>query len=160
MKHGPNFAGVAALIGDPARANMLNALMHGAALTATELALEAGVTKQTASSHLARLRDAKLVAIEKQGRHSYYRIADTDVATALESLTSVAARLAPLRTRPGPKEPALRRARVCYDHLAGDLGVAVFDAREREAHLEETRRCDAHAARRKVLQRTRRRLTG
>lgn len=139
MKYGPNFAGVAALIGDPARANMLSALMHGAALTATELALEAGVTKQTASSHLARLREAKLLAIEKQGRHSYYRLADKDVAALLESLMGVAARLAPIRTRPGPKEPALRRARVCYDHLAGDLGVAVFDALVGEKRIAQKR---------------------
>jgi DNA-binding transcriptional ArsR family regulator len=128
MKDGPKIAGVAALIGDPARANMLTALMHGQALTASELALEAGVTKQTASAHLGKLSDAELVIAEAQGRHRYYRLADPDIAHALESLTTVAARAKGLRTRPGPKEPALRRARVCYDHLAGDMGVALFDA--------------------------------
>lgn len=128
MKDGPNIAGIASLIGDPARANMLTALMHGAALTASELALEAGVTKQTASAHLAKLTQAELIAAEAQGRHRYYRLFDADVARVLEELMGVAARSKALRTRPGPKEPALRRARVCYDHLAGELGVALYDA--------------------------------
>jgi DNA-binding transcriptional ArsR family regulator len=128
MKDGPIIAGVAALIGDPARANMLTALMHGAALTASELACEAGVTKQTASAHLAKLANAELIAAERQGRHRYFRLADADVARLLESLMGVAARTRALRTRPGPKEPALRRARVCYDHLAGDMGVALYEA--------------------------------
>ena len=126
MKYGPDIARVAALIGDPGRANMLTALMGGAALTASELALEAGVTKQTASSHLSKLSEAGLVALERQGRHSYYRLAGSGVAEALEALMGIAARSR--RTRTGPKEPALRHARVCYDHLAGDLGVRVFDA--------------------------------
>lgn len=128
MKDGPQIAGIAALIGDPARANMLTALMHGAALTATELALEAGVTKQTASAHLGKLSDAELITAEAQGRHRYYRLADPDVAKVLESLMGVATRSKALRTRPGPKEPALRHARVCYDHLAGDLGVGLYDS--------------------------------
>jgi DNA-binding transcriptional ArsR family regulator len=128
MKDGPKIAGVAALIGDPARANMLTALMHGAALTASELALEAGVTKQTASAHLSKLAEAELITAEAQGRHRYFRLADADVARVLESLMGVAARAKALRTRPGPKEPALRHARVCYDHLAGDMGVELFDA--------------------------------
>ena len=128
MQDGPNIAHVAAAIGDPARANMLSALVGGAALTASELALEAGVAKQTASSHLARLSDARLVAVEKQGRHHYYRLADGEVARLLENLMGVAARKAPARARPGPKEPALRHARVCYDHLAGALGVTLLDA--------------------------------
>lgn len=128
MRHGPKIASVAALIGDPARANMLGALMHGGALTASELALEAGVTKQTASAHLAKLHKGGLVAVEAQGRHRYYRLADSDVADLLETLMGVAARAKALRTRPGPAEPALRRARICYDHLAGELGVALFDA--------------------------------
>jgi DNA-binding transcriptional ArsR family regulator len=128
VKEGPDIARVAAMVGDPARANMLTALLDGVALTATELTLEAGVTKQTASSHLAKLEDAGLVAVEAQGRHRYYRLADADVAGLLETLMGVAARAKALRARPGPKEPALRRARLCYDHLAGDLGVALFDS--------------------------------
>lgn len=127
MKHGPGISRIAALIGDPARANILTALVGGAALTASELTLEAGVTKQTASSHLSKLAEAGLVSIEKQGRHRYYRLADDDVAQLLENLMGVAARAKETRVRPGPKEPALRHARVCYDHLAGDLGVALYD---------------------------------
>lgn len=128
MRDGPNIAAIAAMVGDPARANMLTALLNGAALTASELALEANVTKQTASSHLGKLEDAGLVAVEAQGRHRYYRLADADVAGLLETLMGVAARAKALRARPGPKEPAMRRARLCYDHLAGELGVALFDA--------------------------------
>ena len=127
MKTGPDIALVASLVGDPARANMLTALMSGRALTATELAHEAGVTPQTASSHLARLQEGGLVAIEKQGRHRYHRLTGPDVAIVLEGLMGLAARVGHLRTRTGPKDPALRRARVCYDHLAGDLGVQMFD---------------------------------
>lgn len=128
MREGPNIAAIAAMVGDPARANMLTALVNGEALTATELALEANVTKQTASSHLSKLADAGLISVEAQGRHRYYRLADADVAGLLETLMGVAARAKALRTRPGPKEPALRHARLCYDHLAGDMGVALFDA--------------------------------
>jgi DNA-binding transcriptional ArsR family regulator len=117
MRDGPNIAAIAAMVGDPARANMLTALLNGDAFTASELSLEANVTKQTASSHLAKLVDGGLVAVEAQGRHRYYRLADADVAGLLETLMGVAARAKALRTRPGPKEPALRRARVCYDHL-------------------------------------------
>ncbi|MEQ1493428.1 MAG: winged helix-turn-helix domain-containing protein, partial [Terricaulis sp.] len=80
MRDGPNIAAIAAMVGDPARANMLTALLNGDAFTASELALEAGVTKQTASSHLSKLVDGSLVAVEAQGRHRYYRLADADVA--------------------------------------------------------------------------------
>jgi DNA-binding transcriptional ArsR family regulator len=128
MREGPNIAAIAAMVGDPARANMLTALVNGEALTATELALEANVTKQTASSHLSKLEAAGLIAVEAQGRHRYYRLADADVAGLLETLMGVAARAKALRTRPGPKEPDLRHARLCYDHLAGEMGVALFDA--------------------------------
>jgi DNA-binding transcriptional ArsR family regulator len=128
MKAGPDIAMVASLVGDPARANMLTALMSGRALTASELSQEAGVTPQTASSHLAKLEAGGLVEPEKQGRHRYYRLADPDVADVLERLAGLAARTGHMRVRTGPKEPALRRARICYDHLAGDLGVQMLDS--------------------------------
>src|SRR5262249_18720821 len=112
---------------DPARANMLTALMHGRALTATELAQEAGVTLQTTSGHLSRLEAAKLLRVEKQGRHRYFTLSGEDVAEVLEGLMGLAARTGHLRTKLGPKEPALRQARICYDHLAGDMGVWAFD---------------------------------
>lgn len=126
MKSGPNIATIAALVGDPARANMLTALIGGQALTANELALEAGVTPPTASGHLGRLLDGGLLAVERQGRHRYYRLSDPEVAGALESLMTLASVANARRTRPGPRDPALRRARVCYDHLAGEQGVALF----------------------------------
>jgi DNA-binding transcriptional ArsR family regulator len=128
MKDGPSFAPIAALAGDPARANMLAALLGGMALTASELAAEAGVTPQTASSHLARLESGGLIAAERQGRHRYIRLANGDVGAMLEAIMGVAARAGHLRTRPGPRDPALRMARVCYDHLAGEMGVHLLDA--------------------------------
>jgi DNA-binding transcriptional ArsR family regulator len=128
MKEGPSIAAVAALAGDPARANMLAALTSGQALTAAELANEAGVTAQTASSHLAKLESGGLIAAVKQGRHRYFRLAAADVADMLETMMGVAARTGQMRTRPGPSDPALRMARVCYDHLAGEMGVRMFDS--------------------------------
>lgn len=127
MKDGPNIVGIAALIGDHARAEVLTALMTDRALTATELAAVAGVTKQTISAHLAKLLAAGLVIAEPQGRHRYFRLADRDVAQLLESLMGVAFRTGALRLRPSPREPALRQARVCYDHLAGEFGVAIHE---------------------------------
>src|SRR5437763_8894433 len=128
MKAGPDIALIAALVGDPARANMLTGLMTGRALTATELAHEAGITPQTASSHLSKLETGGLIEQEKQGRHRYYRLADPDVAGVLEGLAGLAARAGHMRVRTGPKDPALRRARICYDHLAGDLGVQMLES--------------------------------
>jgi DNA-binding transcriptional ArsR family regulator len=132
MKAGPDIAMVAALVGDPARSNMLTALMTGRALTASELAQEAGVTPQTASSHLAKLEAGGLIEPEKQGRHRYYRLTGADVAGVLEGLAGLAARAGHMRVRTGPKDPALRRARICYDHLAGDLGVQMLDSMKRQ----------------------------
>jgi DNA-binding transcriptional ArsR family regulator len=137
MKAGPDIAMVAALVGDPARANMLTALMTGRALTASELAHEAGVTPQTASSHLAKLEGGGLIDQEKQGRHRYFRLTDPDVAGVLEGLEGLAARAGHLRVRTGPKDPALRRARVCYDHLAGDLGVQMLDSLKKQRLLRQ-----------------------
>jgi len=127
MKEGPDISQIGALIGDPARANMLTALMGGQALTATELAGAAGITLQTASSHLSKLEGGGLVVQRKQGRHRYFALADDEVGLLLESIMGFAANRGLLRTRPGPKDPALRRARVCYNHLAGDFGVRMLD---------------------------------
>ncbi|HEX9770332.1 MAG TPA: winged helix-turn-helix domain-containing protein [Kiloniellales bacterium] len=125
MFDGPYIAEAAALIGDPARANMLLALKDEGALTASELAHIAGVTPQTASGHLAKLTQAGLAAVERQGRHRYYRLAEARVADALEALMGLAVATAPRRRRPGPRDEAVRFARSCYDHLAGRLGVAL-----------------------------------
>jgi DNA-binding transcriptional ArsR family regulator len=127
MKEGPDISIVAALIGNPASANMLMALMAGPALTATELAQESGLTLSTASGHLARLEAAGLVAVERQGRHRYFRLADPDVGVALEGLMPLATRAGHVRVRTGPRDPELRLARSCYDHLAGDVAVKMLD---------------------------------
>ena len=127
MREGPDVARIASLVGDPARANMLSALMDGGALTASELALEAGVTAQTTSSHLARLMEGGLLSLSTQGRHRYYALSGPAVATMLEAIMGVAASVGPKRTRPGPRDATMREARVCYDHLAGDHAVAMLD---------------------------------
>ena len=119
---------IAALIGNPACANMLVALMAGPALTSTELAQEAGLTLATTSGYLARLEEAQLVICERQGRHRYYRLRDGAVAHAIEGLMPLAERAGHLRTRLGPRDPELRYARSCYDHLAGHLAVEMYDA--------------------------------
>ncbi len=128
MKEGPDISRIAALIGDPARANILTALMAGKALTATELAQEAGVTLQTASAHLSKLESAQMIACRKSGRHKYFTLGGDDVGHALEALMGLAAGSGHLRTRTGPKDAALREARVCYNHLAGAKGVALYQA--------------------------------
>jgi DNA-binding transcriptional ArsR family regulator len=127
MKDGPEIASIAALIGDPARANMLVALMGGQALTAGELAREGGVSLPTASFHISKLEAGELVVAIKQGRHRYIRLANDEVATAIEALMGVASRTGCLRSRPGPKDAELRLARICYNHLAGELGVQMLD---------------------------------
>jgi DNA-binding transcriptional ArsR family regulator len=126
-------ASVAALLGDPARANILTALMDGRALTAKELAFAAHVSPQTASGHLARLTDAKLLAAEKQGRHRYFRLASPLVGQMLESVMAVAGPEPRLTSWRGGE--ALRTARTCYDHLAGRLGVALADSLSQAGHV-------------------------
>ena len=138
MKAGPDIAMIASLVGDPARANMLTALMSGRALTASELAHQAGITPQTASSHLAKLEAGGLIAPDKQGRHRYYRLTGPDVAGVLEGLAGLAARSGHMRVRTGPKDPALRRARICYDHLAGDLGVQMLDSMKTQRLIRQS----------------------
>src|SRR5690606_5334588 len=127
MKAGTDIAQIGSLVGDPARANMLSALLGGTALTASELALEAGVTPSTASSHLARLAEGGLVRVASQGRHRYFALAGPDVPSMLEAIAGVAASAGPRRARPGPRDVAMREAGMCDDHLAGERGVALFD---------------------------------
>jgi DNA-binding transcriptional ArsR family regulator len=126
MMDGPAIAALATAIGDPARANMLTALMDGRALTVSELAHAAGVALPTASGHLGRLEQAGLVAGIRQGRHRYVRLVDDEVAALLEQLMGLAQRGGSTRTRTGPRDPALREARICYDHLAGARAVALM----------------------------------
>jgi DNA-binding transcriptional ArsR family regulator len=146
MTDTPDFATVAALIGDRARAQMLGTLMGGQALTATELAGAASVTKATASAHLRKLLDARLVGVTAQGRHRYYRLADRDVADVLERLIGLADNRSPARVF-GPRDPLMRKARVCYDHIAGELGVLANDSLTQRGLLrlgdDGTELCDA-----------------
>ena len=135
MKEGPDIAKIAALIGDPARANMLTALMGGKALTATELAAEANITPQTASAHLSKMTEAIILRQRKQGRHRYYAISDENVADVIAGLMGLAEKAGLTRTRTGPRDGALRAARSCYNHLAGEMGVQLFDALMRRGYL-------------------------
>jgi DNA-binding transcriptional ArsR family regulator len=137
MSDGPDFAAVAALIGEPSRADMLAALLSGRALTATELAGHAMISKPTASSHLGLLVDSGLVAVERQGRHRFFRLADRDVAEVIEALVGLAVRTGAMSLRPGPREPALRHARVCYDHLAGEVAVLLFERLTERGYLHQ-----------------------
>ena len=131
-----NLVEVAALVGDTARATMLNALMGGMSLTATELAYCANVSRATASGHLSKLVAARLLTVTRERRFSYYRIASPLVATMLESIKVVAAIEVPPRHRPrSANDDALRFARSCYDHLAGQVGVAVTDALVAMGHI-------------------------
>jgi len=130
-------ARVASLIGEPARTAMLLQLMDGRALTAKELARAAGVSPATGSRHLALMVQAELLEVTAIGRHRYHRIASPQVATLLESLMQFADAHAPVHpvARPGPRDEAMRRARTCYDHLAGRLGVAVAQRLEQDGAL-------------------------
>ena len=131
-----NLVEVAALVGDTARATMLNALMGGQSLTATELAYCANVSRSTASGHLSKLVAARLLTVIHKRRFAYYRIASPLVATMLESIKVVAAIEVPPRRQPrSANDEALRFARSCYDHLAGKLGVAVTDALVAMGHM-------------------------
>ena len=127
MSSAPRIAEVAALVGDPARANILCALLDGRALTATELAFAAGVSPQTTSAHLAKLSAARILLLARQGRHRYYRLAGPQVGQMLESIMNVAM-TGPPRFQPKSKaDDRLRSARTCYDHIAGLLGVGLAD---------------------------------
>jgi DNA-binding transcriptional ArsR family regulator len=128
-------AEVAALVGDPARANILAALMGGRALTASELAHAAGVSPQTTSGHLGKLNDGRLIACVKQGRHRYYRIATHRVAEMLEGIMAVVADAPPRHRPPSKLDDAMRIARTCYDHFAGKLGVGLTDALCAHGHV-------------------------
>lgn len=130
-----SMAEIAAAVGVPARAAVLAALLDGRALTAKELAHRAGVAAPTASGHLARLMDAGLLALARQGRHAYFRLASPEVGHMLEAILAVAAARAVGPPKPWGGEARLRLARTCYDHLAGQVGVALADALEARGHV-------------------------
>lgn len=128
-----DIASISAAIGEPARAKMLVALLGGKALTASELALEADITAQTATTHLQKLLTNRLVSLERQGRHKYFRLLNFQVAQLLEQMLSLTADSVQLKTQTGPADIDMRRARVCYDHLAGEKAVQLFE------HLVQSR---------------------
>ncbi|HEY8608538.1 MAG TPA: metalloregulator ArsR/SmtB family transcription factor [Noviherbaspirillum sp.] len=136
MESGQGVASTAALLGEPARATMLWTLLDGRARPAGELAFAANISAQSASNHLARLLEAGLLSVETQGRHRYYRLAGPHVASALESLAALAPRPAPRRLPASRGTPeSLRQARTCYDHLAGELSVALLRALQEQGLL-------------------------
>jgi len=132
---GLQIAGIASLMGDPSRAKMLSTLLDGRALTALELSLAASVTPQTASSHLAKLQRANLLTLERRGRRRYYRLASVQVARTLESVMSLTASAPPyLQPTPG-LDQQMKAVRLCYDHLAGELGVAITESLVANGHI-------------------------
>jgi DNA-binding transcriptional ArsR family regulator len=126
----PGIHSPAALLAEPTRAAIVMALMDGRSRCAKVLAMDAGVTPQTASAHLRQLVEGRLLACHREGRNRYYRIADAEIAQAVEVL----ARIAPRQPLSAAARP-LRFARSCYDHLAGQLGVAITEAAERRGLL-------------------------
>ncbi|WP_199609686.1 ArsR/SmtB family transcription factor [Flocculibacter collagenilyticus] len=124
----PNIAYIGSLIGDAARSKMLIALMSGKALTATELSVVADITPQTASSHLTKLLEGELLQVRKQGRHKYFQLKSKQVAELIEQLLNLSVPVSDGSVFTGPPNDRLRKSRICYDHLAGELGVELFDA--------------------------------
>lgn len=132
----PNIANLAALIADPARAAILDALLDGRAWTATELSVEAGVTPQTTSSHLAKLLDGGMILVDRQGRHRYYRLANAQVAHLLETLAIASGGRREPRSAKTAETQQLRTARTCYDHFAGRLGVGLAGSMVQQGFLK------------------------
>lgn len=133
-----DLAHLGALLGDARRAAMLLALMSGEELAAGELAARAGASSSLAAAHLAKLRDGGLISARRQGRERRYRLAGPAVAEALENLLALAPARAPRSLRESNRGAAIQRARTCYDHLAGELGVGLTEALERQGALETT----------------------
>lgn len=132
-----HIARIASLVGEPARAAMLLQLMDGRLLTATELAKAGRVSPQTASRHLAQMVEAGLMGVEQRGRHRFHRLASADVAKMLEGMMQIAGELpAQRRVAVGPRDDTMRRARLCYDHVAGRLGLAMAESLLAERAIE------------------------
>lgn len=137
MNAGINFAQITSLLCEPARAQMLWSLLDGRALTATELAVCADVSPQSASGHLSRLVDAQLLCVEKQGRHRYYRFARPEVAYVIEAIASLTPHENRSRAEQKRDRSGVRYARTCYDHLAGSVAVTLTQALHQQEMLEE-----------------------
>jgi len=132
----PMLAEIAQMVADPGRANILSMLMGGHAMTAGELAIVAGVTPQTTSSHLSKLVERRLLAVERRGPRRFYRLATPLIARMLEAMMTVVASGPPRFQPPSRIDDEMRRARTCYDHLAGELGVALTDSMVERGHVE------------------------
>ncbi len=128
MRGDADLSALGAVLAEPARARILLALADGRALPAGVLAAEAGIAPSTASGHLGRLLDAGLLSVRQEGRHRYYELAGPQVGEMIETLARLAPTLPVRSLREGTRAHALRRARTCYDHVAGRLGVALFGA--------------------------------
>jgi len=128
MITGPIIAEIAALVGDPTRATMLSALLDGRAQTASELALAARITPQTASTHLGKLTEAGLLSVVRNGRHRHFRLASPRVEEMIDGIVAVALEKRPRQRALSPQARALGAARICYDHLAGRLSVDLTDS--------------------------------
>jgi DNA-binding transcriptional ArsR family regulator len=139
MEYAPGISQLAGLLADPGRAAMLWALMDGSARPAGELALIAGLSASSTSGHLARLSEGGLLAVESRGRNRYYRLAAPEIGVAIEALATASLVSQPPRVRAVPVSrgtpPALRQARTCYDHLAGELAVGLFERMSRAGWL-------------------------
>jgi DNA-binding transcriptional ArsR family regulator len=142
-----DIAGAAALIADPTRAAMLRALVCGRPLAAGELARLAGVSAATASFHLAKLLEGNMIAVARQGRHRYYRLAGHEVAAALEAIGLISAPLPVRSLRQSREAAALAQARTCYDHLAGQAGVELLEAMLARGVLEKDQQSSSRTGR-------------
>ena len=126
MTDNPNIASLAAPLADPARAQMVTLMMDGRARTVTELGAATGLTKASASEHVAKLEAAGYLRAVRQGRHKYLSLASPEVASLIEAMMSLAGQAPSRLPRTGPRDPAMREARLCYNHLAGSLGVRLY----------------------------------
>ncbi len=135
MTESPNLAVLAAPLADPARAQMVALLMDGCARTVTELGTATGLTKASASEHVARLEQAGYLRAHRQGRHKYLALASPEVARLIEAMMALAVQVPSRLTRTGPRDPALREARLCYNHLAGSLGVRLYHSLSARGYL-------------------------
>ncbi|MBO8156955.1 MAG: helix-turn-helix transcriptional regulator [Bacillaceae bacterium] len=133
----PNVSSIASLISEPSRAAILLALLDGTYRPASELAYMAGITPQTASFHLKKMLDVNVVTMQKQGRHHYYAIKNYEVAKVLESLLALAPQPEIKSLNHSEENKAIRSARTCYDHLAGNLGVQITHAMLKNGILKD-----------------------
>jgi len=128
---------IAGLLADESRSKILLALMNGKALTATELSISADITPQTTSSHLKKLVDGKLLVVRTQGRHRYFQLRDSQIAEIIEGLLCQSSLSITKTVETGPVNSELRIARICYDHMAGEVATALFESLLKNKYIRE-----------------------